>query len=166
MLLLAVDPGLANTGLTLFENRHIIDARTLTTTSRGPRPEFTACVERGESLCAQLRMYRAELGEVAVLVAEAYADIPGKLRGAKNRWTTPLAIGLMVPALRDFTADGQIVWQDPAVVMTQYAQHVRMWELGQRGIIAGDAYLRNEHQRSAAAHGMFYLDHARQAVRA
>ena len=165
MLLLAVDPGLANTGLTLFENRRIVDARTLKTTADGPRPGFAACVERSESLCAQLRIYRAEIGEVATLVAEAYADIPGRLRAVRNRWTTPLAIGLMVPALRDFTVDGRIIWQDPSVVMTQYAQHVRMWELGQRGLIAGDACLRNEHQRSAAAHGMFYLDHARQAVR-
>lgn len=164
--ILAVDPGLANTGLVLFEGRRIAATRTIVSPAQGARPDFATSVVRAERNAAELRASIAAIAPVDVVVVETYVDIPGRLKTAvQNRWTTPLAIGLMVPVLRDATESHEIVWQDAAVVMTQYAQHVRVWAIGQRGLVVGDDKLKNEHQRSAAAHGLFYLDHAKRAVR-
>jgi hypothetical protein len=169
--LLAVDPGLANAGLVLFEGKRIADVRTCKTAPEGPRPTFTAAVQRGEEIARQIREYGAEIGTVDVVVAETYVDMGGghlRMREGKpipNRWTTPLAIGLIIPALRDLTEDGEIVWQPADIVMTRYGQYKRLWALGQTGVVTGDIALRNDHLRSAAAHGLFYLD-TRKAVRA
>lgn len=158
MLLLACDPGLANTALTLFDGRRIVDVATIRSAALTTRPLFSDCVKRAEETAREIVQVAERMGRPDVVVAEGYKDIPGKLRGAKNRWTTPLSIGLMVAALRSVSESGEIVWQDPEVVMTRYAQAVRLWALGQRGIITGDQLLRNEHLRSAAAHGLYYLD--------
>jgi hypothetical protein len=154
--LLAVDPGLANTGVVLFDGRHIADAWTLRTKANGARPDFAHSVTRGLSITGDLRDLHEQIGDVDVCVAESFRDIPGHLRDAANRWTTPLLIGLLTPALIDFAPT--LVWQDPERVMRAYSQAVRLWELGQHGLVAGDERLRNEHVRSAAAHGLAYLD--------
>ena len=158
MRLLAVDPGLANTGIVLFDGKRIVDVATIKSAAITTRPLFADCVGRAESSALELAIVCERMGSVDNVVAESYRDIPGRLRGASNRWTTPLAIGLMIPTLRRLTETGDIAWQDPEVVMTRYAQAMRLWALGQRGIVTGDELLRNEHLRSAAAHGLFYLD--------
>lgn len=158
MRILAVDPGLANTGIVLVEDNAIVRVLTLKTQAEGARPDFATAVRRAHALASDLEKLHFEIGDVDVVVVEAYRDIPGKLRGAKNRWATPLAIGVMVLPLQEFSPGGGIVWQDPELVMTRYAGAVRMWELGRRGLIQGDEALRNEHVRSAAAHAMHYLD--------
>jgi hypothetical protein len=162
---LSCDPGLANTGLVMFDGRRIVKVATLRSPALSTRPEFGPCVERVEKMAADLAEAVAKMGACPdVVVCEAYRDIPGRLRQAANRWTTPLAIGLLIPALRSLTEGGAIVWQDPERVMTAYAQAVRLWALGQHGIVTGDELLRNEHVRSAAAHGCFYLEAHRRAA--
>lgn len=165
MRLLAVDPGLANTGLVMFDGRRIVDVATVRSAALSTRPQFADCVKRAEETAREITQVVQRMGVPDVTAVELYRDIPGALRNASNRWTTPLAIGVMVPALRALTETGEIAWQDPETVMTAYAQAVRLWALGQKGIVTGDVALRNEHLRSAAAHGMFYLDTHR-AVRA
>jgi hypothetical protein len=156
--ILAVDPGLANTGLVMFEGRKIVDVATVSSAAITTRPRFADCVKRAEQTGLEIYHVVEKMGWPDLVVAESYRDIPGNLRGASNRWTTPLAIGLMIPALRSLSKTGEIVWQDPEQVMRAYSQAVRLWALGQKGLITGDAKLRNEHLRSAAAHGVHYLD--------
>jgi len=158
MRLLCCDPGLANLGLVMFDGKRIVSTRTLRSPSGGPVPQFAACVLRGEQLARDINAAVETMGRPDLIICEGYKDIPGPLRGARSRWTTPLLIGQIVATLRELTETGEIVWQDPELVMTRYAQAVRLWALGQTGIVAGDSVLRNEHLRSAAAHGLFYLD--------
>ncbi len=157
MNLLAIDPGLANTGLVLFEGRRVARALTVRSKAGATCPQFGPCVTRVEHMAAEIAEATAEWPRADVLACESYKDIPGHLRAAKNRWTTPLTVGLLVPVLRSLTDSGEIVWQDPETVMTAYAQAMRLWALGQHGICPGDEVLRNEHLRSAAAHGLHYL---------
>jgi len=158
MRLLAVDPGLANTGLVMFDGKRIVDTATIRSAALSTRPQFADCVKRAEQSAREITQAVERMGRPDITCVELYRDIPGALRNAANRWTTPLVIGVMVPALHALTETGEIVWQDPETVMTCYAQAVRLWALGQRGIVTGDTALRNEHLRSAAAHGMYYLD--------
>ena len=149
----------------MFDGKRIVDAATVRSAALSTRPQFADCVTRAEESAHQITQVVERMGRPDITVVELYRDIPGHLRAVPNRFTTPLAIGVMVPALHALTETGEIVWQDPELVMTRYAQAVRLWALGQRGIITGDEALRNEHLRSAAAHGMFYLD-THKAVRA
>ena len=162
MRILAIDPGLANTGLVMFEGRRIVGVHTVTSPAQGARPDFATCILRAHATATEIASWCETIGRPDVIVAELYRDIPGALRQAANRWTTPLVIGVMCSTLYEL-AD-TVVWQDPERVMTAYAQMMRLWALGQRGIVTGDELLRNEHLRSAAAHGMAYLD-AHKAVR-
>lgn len=153
--ILAIDPGLANTGVVLFENRRIAQVFMLKTKADGRRPEFGRSVQRGAELLVDLYSLHERIGDIDVAVVESYKDIPGHLRGATNRWTTPLAIGLMYPAIELMAKE--VVWQDPERVMTATKHMRKLWAEGRRGLIEGDALITNEHLRSAAAHGSYYL---------
>lgn len=159
--LLAVDPGLANTALVLFDGKRITWARTITTAAEGSRPDFTAAVARCRRIAAAIETAHLELGDVDEVVIETYRDIPGRLRTVSNRWTTPLAIGLMLPALEAF---GPVAWQDPETVMSAMRDTVTYWSLGQRHLALGDHLLTNAHLRSAGAHGLYRLYHARRVA--
>lgn len=159
MRLLCIDPGLANTGLVMFDGKRIAAVKTLTSKATSTRPDFASCIVRSEIIAHDIAAWVEHVGRPDVIVAELYRDIPGALRKASNRWTTPLAIGVMAPTLRTLADD--LVWQDPERVMTAYAQAKRLWSLGQTGIVAGDVSLRNEHLRSAACHGLYYMSAVR-----
>ncbi len=155
-LILAIDPGLANTGVVLMSQSMIYGAWTLKTKRDKSLPEFEDAIERGMRLAKGLEALFHEhfpLG-VPTMVVESYKDIPGHLRGAKKRWAAPLVIGLLYPAL-DFLAD-EIVWQDPEAVMTASRDYIALWKAG-RSVMTGDQQLTNEHTRSAAAHGIYYF---------
>jgi hypothetical protein len=156
MRLLAVDPGLANTGLVMFEGKRIVGVRTVRTKATTTRPDFATCLIRSQEIAREIASWCELMGRPDVIVAETYRDIPGTLRQVANRWTTPLTIGVMYPTLT--TLSDEIVWQDPERVMTAYARVKRLWALGTSGVCVGDASLRNDHVRSAACHGLFYLD--------
>lgn len=157
---LAVDPGLANTGIVLLEDRSIKGAWTITTDADGPRTRFEHAVERGHEIAGELMELHGELGPMDAVAVESYRDIPGHLRAASGRWSTPLTIGLLYPTLTSF---GPVVWQDPETVMRAYAQMMTLWKAGRTGLVNGDELLQrrgsaNEHCRSAAAHGLFLVN--------
>jgi hypothetical protein len=163
--IVAGDLGLANTALVLFEGKRIVDALTITTPASGSRPTFERAIERCEIIAVRVSAFVA-LHEPEAIVLESYKDFGGghlrvrKDKPIPNRWTTPLMIGYLARAL---AGQVPIVWQDPEIVMTRYHQAKKLWALGQRGIAGGDELLqkrgtRNDHCRSAAAHGLFYLE--------
>lgn len=160
MRLLAVDPGIRNTGIVLLDDGpRIVQAWTLRTSGDD---SFRSAQHRCDSLVAQLQAVYQETGEVDHVAVEAYRDIPGRLRSVKNRWMCPLAIGRLTETLRLFSVSGHVVWQDPETVMRAYAGYVRAWASGQH-IIAGSELLTNEHLRSAAAHALHLHDNMREA---
>lgn len=162
--ILAIDPGLANTGLVLFVDGCITDVQTVTTAGSGHHTDFTAAIDRSVEIAARVRAF-ATRHEADTAVVELYRDIPGPLRNAANRWTTPLLIGWLGSKLDD--AGLPIVWQDPECVMRAYGGLMRAWSMPRRkrdSAIAGDRLLTNAHLRSAAAHGVAYLDNARRSA--
>lgn len=158
MRILAIDPGLANTGVVLFVDGRIHAVQTIRTEGDGFKVDFDLALERIKSIAVDLSIAieRARPDEIA---CEKYKDIPGELRKAANRWSTPLAIGYLVAAVfEDWQHSGVVIaYQDPERVMTLYRQHVAAWKAGHRGIAPGDELLTNEHLRSAAAHGLYRM---------
>lgn len=166
MRILAIDPGLANTGVVLFEGGKVKAVQTIRTDADG-RLQFQPALERVKTIAVELSIVieRARPDEI---VCELYRDIPGELRRVANRWSTPLVIGYLVAAvLEDWQHSGiPVVWQDPEVVMKAYSSHIKAWEAEGRKkaatrrrdiIVAGDQYLTNEHLRSAGAHGLYRI---------
>lgn len=154
-VILAIDPGLANTGIVLLDDSAILDAWTLRTKRDPAVPEFEDAVCRSQTIARGLRQIAAaHLPEgVPVAVVESYKDIPGHLRGARRRWTTPLCIGILIPAICEIAE--ALVWQDPETVMCASKAHLGYWA-AKKSIHPGDERLTNEHLRSAGAHGLYY----------
>lgn len=156
-LILAIDPGLANTGVVLLGKQMIYAAATLKTSRDHSVPEFEDAVSRSDDLAQQLRRFMAlhAPAGVSVAVVESYRDFGGgHKRGVKGRWTTPLAIGLLIPDIR--LLSDEIVFQDPAEVMCAGRDYIALWK-ARKSVWPGDRNLTNEHLRSAAAHGIYYL---------
>ena len=158
--IIAVDPGLASTAVVAMTQSEVVATWTFTTPGGGHKVDFANAIERAESIASRIAALGAELGAIDAVVVETYVDIPGALRGVANRWTTPLCIGLLIPALRSIAPGGVIHWQSAETVMRESRTLRDMWAAGARAkrdtLLAGDRMLTNAHTRSAAAHGLFY----------
>lgn len=151
---LVIDPGLANTGVLLYDGnaRRVVFTDTVRThATDGTMTEALARCAHVSGIIGALAVNQA----VGVVVIESYRDIPGHLRGVRNRWMTPLLLGWLARSLSGLGFD--IVWQDPERVMRTHADHMAAWKRKQYGIIGGDELLTNEHLRSAGAHLLAYL---------
>lgn len=154
MRILGCDPGLAHTALVLMVDQMIIQGWTLKSPADGPTPKFETAVERSKDIGSGLANIYDEIGQVDHVAAEAYRDIPGNLRQARNRWTTPLTIGILIPYLELFLPEGvEIHWQDPEIVMRTYKNVV--------GFQPGAGLLTNDHLRAAGAHALCLHDRLR-----
>jgi hypothetical protein len=156
------DPGLANTAVIAYDERTrtIVAAKTFTTPSDGPTPDFAAAITRARLQAARVVTFALN-NDCTVLVAEAYEDIPGPQRGAKHRWTTPLvcmAIADVAIPLERAPMSLALAWQSPKTVMTQYRSHKATWAAKRFGLVKGDTLLSNDHLRSAGCHLLAWTD--------
>ena len=154
-VILAVDPGVAATGVVLLVGGRITEAHTFRT--KRVDDSFSDVLRRVNDQCDQVELlaadqYRSEL-HIAI---ESYEDFGPHLRGAKNRWMTPMLLPLLEIDLRGY---GAVYWQSPKTVLTATRTYRAHWESGRRGLVPGDERLTNEHLRSAACHAV-YLDGA------
>ena len=157
--LLAIDPGLANTGLVAFVDGKIVEARTIRTTGNAKHDAYEATIARVEDIEAQVADF-ARLFAPDVTAIESYVDLPSwgdNKRNATLRWTTPLVVYAVARV-----AVGQVVWQTSAVVLTQYAEYLKRWQAG-FSFVPGDELLTNEHTRAAACHGLHAIASAKVA---
>jgi len=157
---LAVDPGLANTAAVLFDDGRIAGAWTFTSEAAGPRPEFASVMDRACATSIELLRIARDC-DIDGVVMESYRDIPGHLREARLRWTTPAVCAFLAATLG--AAGFPVVWQDPELVGVTYGGLRGMWASGKTGLVPGDEVLQkrgtaNEHTRAAASHGVAFID--------
>ena len=142
-------------GVVQVEGVAITNAMTFTTPADGPVPSWASTLERC-GVQVQRLMDVVRCWQPDVLVLEAYEDFGGQhKRGVRNRWMTPVLLGMIVQALEG--AEVTVVWQGAGDVMTAYRAHKASWAKGIAGIMPGDNLLGNDHERSAACHAMAYL---------
>lgn len=157
MILLAIDPGLANTALVLFDGKSIVAKWMLTTLPDGPRPAFEKVLERADDMGVRLTAVLDEARPDRI-ACESYHDLPSwgeNKRDVKNRWTTPIVCAKFDSAFRAYGAP--VSWQSPTCLAPYKA--IRMtWAAGGFGIVPGDKVLTNDHLRAAGAHGLVWLD--------
>lgn len=158
--LIAIDPGLANTGCVVFEDDRITAAVTFTTDASGPTTTFADAMTRCSIQTARVDELICKL-RPAHITCETFRDIPGRLRTVKrNAWATPLLIGFLAAGAFELAQEEgrQVHWQDPELVLTRYGGIRQGWKAGRFGVVEGDTMLTNEHLRAAGCHGLFRLD--------
>lgn len=149
---LAVDPGVAATGVVLVCGGRITEVHTWTT-----KP---ASIDRWRDLQARaglqaLRIldHLEALPGGAHVVIEAFEDFGGgHLREAHSRYYTPFLLGYV--AARVVQHPIHLHWQAASVVLRATRAYREHWEAGRRGLVPGDELLTNEHLRSAACHAV------------
>lgn len=162
MIIVGIDPGLANTALVAMEDDRFSKVATITTEGHG-KPDFAGVMQRGTVIANQVCNLLRDLGSDDLTVAiESYEDFGGghlRTRDGKpipNRWTTPAVCALIGTHIE--AAGFRVVWQRPSTVMTQYGAFKRRWAAKQFGLVPGDERLTNDHLRSAACHALAYRD--------
>jgi hypothetical protein len=185
-----IDPGLASGGMVVIatgpdrvieayslvekKGRHAAaksEARALAEPLDGwSDAEFSAAALRAEQwrdqFATALDQFEAEHGAIDFFAVESFVDQRSRAREeknrlVKNRWQTPLVIGLLAAELekRDISVRNQrLIYQNAGIVIRQWSAELA--ELKNRGkgspdlVVPGDHKISNDHQRKALVHAL------------
>jgi hypothetical protein len=108
-----------------------------------------------------------EHGRIDMFGIESFVDQRSRAREEKqqllkNRWMTPLTMGMLAAELdrRDYTIyNGRVVYQNAGIVIRQMSEEIARLKARPRGgtadlIVRGDHKVTNDHLRKAFAHGL------------
>lgn len=151
-LVVGIDPGIANTGVVLLRMGRLELARSFTTAPGDDLPFCDVLRRAWEQTNAVEQLLDTLYREDLHVAVESYEDFGPHLRGAKNRWMTPMLLPLLDIGIRGLGA--RIYWQSPREVLTATKGYREHWKSGRRGLVLGDECLTNEHLRSAACHAV------------
>ena len=133
--------------------------------------EFTAAMIRAKNWMtlfrSRLDAVCAEVGPVDIWAIESFVDQRSrareeKARLLKNRWMTPLVIGMLADELeaRGMSLENdRIVYQNAGIVIRQMAEEIGRLKDRRRSaaldvVIPGDRLVTNDHLRKAFAHAL------------
>lgn len=132
--------------------------------------EFTSAALRAESWKEKFAMTVDQLldehGNIDYFAVESFVDQRSRAREeqrrlVRNRWQTPLVIGMIsdVLAQREITVRNQrLIYQNAGIVIRQWSTELSALKDRGRGrkdlFITGDRQITNDHQRKAWAHAM------------
>lgn len=155
MILMASDPGLANSAFVTFMDGVIVESQTFTTKADGRKVDFVKALARARVQADAFQQLLLKTGPDHVVI-EGYEDFGGGYkRTVKDRWTTPLVLARFDQVLDD--RDVFVHWQLPSVVLGQLGGYKHHWAAGRTGLFPGDHLVTNDHERSAAVHGIYAL---------
>lgn len=151
-LVVGIDPGIANTAVVLLRKGRLDGAQTFKTAPEGGGG-FGDTLRRAWAQTHAVEQYLDALYREELHVAvESYEDFGPHLRGARNRWMTPMLLPLLDMGIR--IRGASVYWQSPREVLTATRAYRDHWKAGRRGLVPGDECLTNEHLRSAASHAL------------
>lgn len=153
-LIVACDPGTANTGLVYMERGRIADALTIREKGAVGADQY-ALMERARSIAARIAEWTADRPHGAFVV-EGFVGYPGRQGG--YTYQTPYLCGYLHRALEGERIVIQTSRQvlnprtrgNVAGLKADMAEGAFPWE--------GAGLLTNDHLRSAACHGVYYLE--------
>lgn len=153
MRIVAVDPGTAHTGAVYMDERRIICAKTIAYKST-VKADQRALMERAGAIAKQLAEWMADKPHER-LVMEGFVGYPGRQGG--YTYQTPYLCGYLHAAL----SGESIAVQTSRQVLNPRTRGNVAWMRNAmaegREPYPGCAKLTNEHLRSAACHGIYYL---------
>jgi hypothetical protein len=189
LLVAGIDPGLASGGLVVIDvndRERVVAAISLVETAAERAyartqadealaawggwsdREFVTATFRAQRWLGQFQQALATITEhqpVTYFAVESFVDQRSRAREEqqrliKNRWHTPLVIGLLMSELERYGATAgneRVVYQNAGVVIRQLADEIARLKnrKGVRDILVpGDQMIRNDHQRKAFAHAL------------
>lgn len=153
MSIVAIDPGTTNTGLVYMDERRILCAKTIVH-RRAVKGDQDELKDRAQRIAAQISEWIADKPHEAVII-EGYVTYPGK----QNAYTfqTPYLCGYLHAAL-----DGEniVIQTSDAVLNPRKRGNVAALKDAMaegRNAYSGCSCCTNDHLRSAACHGIYYL---------
>jgi hypothetical protein len=168
-LVAGIDPGLATGGMVAIVNHKIVAVQSLKSVreendSTGD-PVFTDAILRAEKICVTvtqtLFQWEREWGPIQLIGIESFVDLPSRLRHQnaagqpiwiKDRWKTPLVIGMMHAYLREYP----LQYYNPAILQSFRDELSGLQDPARRGkIYPGAELLSNDHLMKAWCHAMY-----------
>lgn len=183
-----VDPGLASGGLVILDQEpQVIMAASMVEKAKGKAVSVDTANKLvsdlggwsdKEFITAELRArawvdafsiivddFVLEHGPIDLWAVESFVDQRSRAREEKeqllrNRWHTPLVMGLLIPVFEKHgatTANGKLVYQNAGIVIRQMSLEIATLKNRTRAnkkdvVVRGDTVIRNDHQRKAFAH--------------
>lgn len=177
-----IDPGLASGGVAVIRSpkeevlaaASLVEARGAVKAAQGDYDlarrfdwgdkEFSVAAIRAgrwvSSLVDFLDNFEREFGPIDIYAVESFVDQRSRAREEKqrlvrNRWQTPLVMGLLQAALSDRQVSveaGNLVYQNAGLVITQQRDEIARMKQGD--FIPGNELIKNDHQRKALAHAL------------
>ena len=151
-IIAAVDPGLANTGIVVMDKDRVYATTTLHSVGKTNSWEETR--SRAQKMAVDIVSFiRASEAEHAIVESFEQQSYKGV---TKKSWATVLVLAYL-----DVALSGAAVWQTPSEALKDTKDYRDLWKAcGDKGagILLGDKAITNEHLRSAASHGIYYLN--------
>jgi hypothetical protein len=185
-----IDPGLASGGFVVIRggDRSVIKAYSLVESKREREEakdlavhfsnqagiwgdnEFTTAVFRAEKWMQTFDQsyndFNNEYGKIDYFAIESFVDQRSRAREEKqqllkNRWHTPLLIGLLVAYLneRDYKPQNHnLFYQNAGIIIRQWSTEIGMLAARKKGknakdvVVKNDHLITNDHQRKALVH--------------
>ena len=150
MIIVAIDPGTANTGVAVYDSeaQKVIDCVTIKTKSTGQAQMALnyRCSKIAYAIDHMFEEYFAE-----VLVVEGFASFGGNRQNA-NTFQTPFLVG-MICGICDVRAI-----QTSNKVFSKYGRSVRDSIKDGTCSVEGCEKATNDHERSALCHALYYAN--------
>lgn len=154
--IVAVDPGALHTGVVYMDNRRVIDVATISY-PKAVKGDNHLLDERCEAIWRRLWRFLADHPHDCVVV-EGYQQQGGRGHMAMSH-QTPWVVGSLTAHLHREGEDVRI--QTSAQVLNPKARNNCAWVVDAakdgREVCPGSEKCRNEHLRSALAHGVYWM---------
>lgn len=155
--IVAIDPGSLHTGVVHMTVWSVLDSRTFAFKA-GCGADNDLLDARCEEIWTLLRRF-LETHEHGPVVMEGFVPYPGRCGGTKGSHQTPWLCGQLLGHLRE--AGEEVVLQTSRQVLNGRTRGNAAWTVdwlrNRRQFYLGQGLVTNEHERSAFAHGWYYL---------
>ena len=150
MIIIAIDPGTANTGIAIYDDskKDVIACKTIRTKASGQDQNalYSRCIKIAYAIDHMFEEYLAD-----VLVVEGFASFGGNRQNA-NTFQTPFLVG-MICGICDVRAI-----QTSNKVFNKYGRSVRDSIKDGTCNVEGCEKATNDHERSALCHALYYAN--------
>lgn len=155
--IVAIDPGSLHTGVVHMTRRRVLDSRTFAF-KEGCGADNDLLDARCEEIWTLLRRF-LETHEHGAVVIEGFVPYHGRFSGTKGSHQTPWLCGHLLGRLH--AAGEEVVLQTSRQVLNPKTRGNAAWAvdwlMNRRQFYLGQGLVTNEHERSAFAHGWYYL---------
>lgn len=156
MAIIAIDPGVDNTGLVYMSDREVIDVKTIHY-MEGVKTDQRALMERSREIAERICDWMLDKPHDALVVEGFVTFRAAAGRSNPYSFQTPYLCGVIGARFED----ENIIWQLSRDVLNPRIAGSCAWVKDKvkngYSVLSGDERCSNDHLRSALAHGVYYF---------